>query len=291
LFRINVDTGVDFYNNWSFPFVIVFLLSLIGTNLPSDFGLKKFSFLITGLIISGILFALIGSPTSNALANIGFPFLSAGLLITAYSIIKISEVKTKKISSLGKRIVHFGLIITLIGVLISAGSRQSSFFVEVPPNSTLDSLGINVKLANFTVFSGSGRVYAEKLDAITPEHTSLRLDVEVLQDGKNYKGSLWSFLYINYGFVSNPLVITTEKGDIYLHLNMTESMYISLSQSFTGKLSIPENLTITVEKVPLIYLVWIGVALLCIGGALNALGDFAIPTLTGKKMNKNLLSE
>jgi cytochrome c biogenesis factor len=261
---------------------MTFVLSLIGVNLPSDFGLKKFSFIIAGLLLSGILFVLIGIPTGNNLANIGLPFLSAGLLFTILSSIKILKVKNKKISSFGKKIVHIGILITLIGVLVSAGARQSSVFVDVSPNSTVHALEIKVNLGDFTVFSGSGRVYAELTDSITPEYTSLRLDVEVVQDGRVYKGILWSYLYINYGFVSNPLVFTTEKGDIYVHLNMTESIYDALSQAFTGELSVPENLTITVEKVPLIHLVWFGVMLLCIGIVLEALNDFLIPTLSRK---------
>jgi cytochrome c biogenesis factor len=277
-----VTTDIDFYNFWSFPFVMAFVLSLIGFNLPY-FGLKKFSFLILGLIISSILLALFGFPTSNALANIGLPFLSAGLLSTVYSTIKISKFKPKKISSFSKKIVHFGILLTLIGVLVSAGARQSSVFVDAAPNSTLETFGISVKLGNFTVFGGSGRVYAEIVDAITPEYTSLRLDVDVLQDGKIYKETLWSYLYINYGFFSNPLVITTEKGDIYIHLNMTDSIYDALSQSFTGELSAPENLTLIVEKVPLVYIVWIGAALLCFGIALNVLSVFVTSILNRKK--------
>jgi hypothetical protein len=139
-------------------------------------------------------------------------------------------------------------------------------------------------LGNFTVFGGSGRVYAEIVDAITPEYTSLRLDVDVLQDGKIYKETLWSYLYINYGFFSNPLVITTEKGDIYIHLNMTESIYDALSQSFRGELSAPENLTLIVEKVPLVYIVWIGAALLCFGIALNVLSVFVTSIPNRKKI-------
>jgi cytochrome c biogenesis factor len=266
---MGVISGVDFYNVWSFPFVIAFLVSLIGCDAPPEFGFKKFAVLIGGLIISGVLLALIEFPTGNALTNIGLPLLGVCLLSSAYGMIRTSRVKGKNFRLLGRKLGHFGVIITLIGVLVSAGARQSSVFENAVPNTTLETLDLSVKLGNFTVYSGTGRVYAEQIGVVTPEHTSLRLDVEVLQNGKMYKGVIWSYLYINYGPVSNPLVITTEKGDIYLHLNITQSMYNSLSQAFTGELTIPESLTIIVEKVPLVYLVWIGIASLCIGIAFS----------------------
>jgi cytochrome c-type biogenesis protein CcmF len=264
-----VTTGVDFYNVWSFPFVTAFVVSLIGCNVPAKFGFKKFVVLIVGLIINGILFAVIGFPTGNALANSGLPFLVVGLLSSAYTMIRTLKVKGKNFRLFGRKLVHLGVIITLIGVLVSAGAKQSSVFENAVPNTTLETLELRVKLGNFTVYSGTGRVYAEQLDVVTAEYTSLRLDIEVLQNEKMYKGVIWSYLYINYGIVSNPLVIATEKGDIYLHLGITQSMSDALRQSFMGELAIPEDLTITVEKIPLVYLVWIGIAMLCIGIVLS----------------------
>jgi hypothetical protein len=64
---------------------------------------------------------------------------------------------------------------------------------------------------------------------------------------------------------------------------MTDSIYDALSQSFTGELSAPENLTLIVEKVPLVYIVWIGAALLCFGIALNVLSVFVTSILNRKK--------
>jgi cytochrome c biogenesis factor len=265
----SIISGVDFYNVWSFPFVTAFLVSLVGCNVPAVFGFKKFAVLIVGLIISGVLFAVFGFPTGNALANIGFPFLGASLLSSAYGMIRILRGNDKNSKLFGRGLVHFGVVITLIGVLISAGAQQSSVFADAVPNTTLEMRGLEVKLGNFIVYGGTGSVYAEQIDAVTPEYTSLRLDVEVLQDGKIYKGVIWSYLYINYGFLSNPLVIATEKGDIYMHLDITQSIYDSLSKAFIDKLVTPEKLTITVKKIPLVYLVWVGAVLLCIGIALS----------------------
>ena len=264
-----ITTGVDFYNVGSFPFVMAFVASLIGCNIPAEFGFKKFAVLIGGLIISGVLFAVIGFPTGNTLANIGLPILIFSLLFSVQSIIKTFKVGAKNLRLLGRKFLHLGIIITLVGVLVSAGARQTSVFENVTPDTTLETLELRVKLGNFTVYGGSGRVYAEQIELVTAEYTSLRLDVEVLQEGKMYKGVIWSYLYINFGLVSNPLVITTEKGDIYLHLGITQSMFDALRQSFLGELSIPEDMTITVERVPLVYLVWIGIVMLCIGIAIS----------------------
>ena len=268
----SISTGVDFYNVWSFPFLAVFLASLIGCNVSAKFGFKKFAALIGGLIVSGFLFAAVGFPTDNVLANVGLPLLSFSLLFSAYGMIITLRIKGKSVRLFGRKLVHFGIVITLIGVFISAGSRQSTVFVNAVPNTTLETLELNVKLGNFTVYGGTGRVYAPQIEAVTPEFTSLRLDVEVLQGGKTYRGVLWNYLYINYGFVSNPLVIATETGDIYLHLETTQSVEEALTQAFSGELNAPQDLTITVEKVPLVYLVWMGIALLCIGIALVLVG-------------------
>jgi len=261
--------GVDFYNVLSFPFISVILVSLIGYNVPGEFGFKKFAVLIGGLIIIGFLFAVMGFPTRNGLANVGLPLLSLSLLSSTYGMIRTLGLKSKNFRLFGRKIIHFGVIITLIGVFVSAGARQSSVFADVATNTTLETFELSVKIGNFTVYNGTGRVYASQIDSVAPDYTSLRLDVEILQYGKTYKGVIWTYLYINYGFISNPLVIATERGDIYLHLDITQSMKDALTQSFTGKLVIPGDLIITVEKVPLVYLVWMGIALLCIGIVLS----------------------
>jgi cytochrome c biogenesis factor len=75
--------------------------------------------------------------------------------------------------------------------------------------------------------------------------------------------------------VLQPLIITTETGDIYVHFGYTESLYNALVQALSGHDVTPDELAITVQTSPMVYLVWTGVALMLIGISFEFAGDWA----------------
>ncbi|MFQ6081566.1 MAG: hypothetical protein ACE5OW_07860, partial [Candidatus Bathyarchaeia archaeon] len=60
----------------------------------------------------------------------------------------------------------------------------------------------------------------------------------------------------------------TWTGDLYIHMHHTNSTYHALVLALMGEEVLPRDLIVTVEKIPMVYLVWAGVTLLGVGMAL-----------------------
>ena len=137
------------------------------------------------------------------------------------------------------------------------------------------SSGVSIETGDFTVSNSESSVYNEEVGAVVPECSSISGDITIQYLGKTYQNSLSASFYPNYGLVIRPLVITTEVGDVYLHLAYTDELYDSLTQTLTGNTVTPESVAVTVQISPLIYLVWAGVALMIISITLQAINDLA----------------
>jgi hypothetical protein len=134
-------------------------------------------------------------------------------------------------------------------------------------------LQTKLQITNFTADNSAATVYNEQLGTIVPEYSSIRFDATIQYLGRTYQRSLCANFYPNYGLVLRPLIITTEMGDIYLHLEYTDSIYNALVQELAGNAIVPENVSITVQISPLIYLVWTGIALMIVGISLQSVVD------------------
>jgi cytochrome c biogenesis factor len=74
------------------------------------------------------------------------------------------------------------------------------------------------------------------------------------------------------------LILTTEIGDLYAHLDFTDPilsdpLYNALVQTLEGHSFVPEELSVTVQTNPMVYLVWGGVALMLVGISIQFAGD------------------
>jgi len=260
----------NFYNTWNFPFVMGFVAALVGCSVHDKLRLRTFAVLVIGALAAGFLFVQLQFPTPNLLANLGLPLLMLGLLAVTYGLARDLLNRKWVTRRSGRRILHLGIIITLIGVFISSATRQTSVIQDARPNTSLDALGLRIELENFTVYNGTGSVYSEVAGWTVPEYSALRMDVVIEQGGSTYNGALWIRLYTLQPPppVSTPLIITTWTGDIYLHMYHTASMYNSLVQALMDRRVLPEDLTVIVETIPMVYLVWAGVVLMCFGAAM-----------------------
>ena len=91
------------------------------------------------------------------------------------------------------------------------------------------------------------------------------LDCVVSQGGDSYNTKLWIRFYATYGIASQPTIIHTITGDVYLHLLPNNSTITALTNALFGEENPPDVLAFTVETIPMVYLVWLGVALLTVG--------------------------
>ena len=202
------------------------------------------------------------------------PLLTVAVLAVFYKLIRVARKKAMK--HLGQSLVHLGIIVLLIGVFVSAGAKSTRAIMNVESGVTYPlSSGVTIETGVFTVGNSQSTVYNEELGAVVPECSSISGYITIQYLGKTYHNSLSASFYPNYGLVIRPLVITTETGDVYLHLEYTDELYDSLTQTLTGNTVTPESVAVTVQISPLIYLVWAGVALMIVSITLEAVIDLA----------------
>jgi cytochrome c biogenesis factor len=171
--------------------------------------------------------------------------------------------------------MHLGIVVLLIGVFVSAGAKSTTTLTDVELGTSVEGLGVRFEIGNFTVSSSQSNVYSEQVDDVVSEYSSVSSDVTIQYLGKTYQKSLHASFYPNYGLAIRPLIITTETGDVYLHFDYSDAMYESLTQVFMGNTIVPENVNVTVQTSPLIYLVWAGIALMVVSISLQAAADLA----------------
>jgi cytochrome c biogenesis factor len=162
----------------------------------------------------------------------------------------------------GQSLMYVGIIVLLIGVFVSAGAKSTQTITDVKPSTPVEGVGVRLEISNFTVSNSQSSVYTEQVNASVPECSTINSDITIHYLGKTYQESLSASFYPNYGLVLRPLILTTETGDVYLHLDYTDSLYESLTQSLIGNNVLPESVVVTVQTSPFIYLVWGGVALM-----------------------------
>jgi cytochrome c-type biogenesis protein CcmF len=257
--------GMEFYNTWIFPFALSFIAGLIGCNIYHKIKLKRYFMLIASAACAGLILSLIGQPTPNIMANFGFPLVMLALISIGYNLYSTFTKKKRSYRLLGRTFLHLGVVVTLIGVLTSSTMSQSVTKVTTS-NSTINSLGLTIEMKDFTIYGGVGNVHLG--DACYPEYSSISIDIFVRQGGTNYQGVLWLHLYTAFGLVSKPLIIPTLEGDLYIHLHQTNSTYYSLVHALLGTGIIPNDAVITIERIPYVYLVWTGVAIMSFGVAI-----------------------
>jgi cytochrome c-type biogenesis protein CcmF len=263
LFDAQLTTGIDFYNNWNFPFVLAFISGLIGYNLHEKIRLKHYVTLIVGAFFIGAIFTVVRWPTSNYLANIGIPFLVLALISVTSNFYQAIKSKNSNVQRSGQSLLHLAIVLILLGVFVSSAVKQVDNVSDVKANSTINTTGLTLSLQNFRIYNGTGRVQLS--EGLFSEHSSFKTGVFVEQSGMTYQGVLWIRLYSAYGIVSSPLIISTPTGDIYLHIYPTESIHSALLNAIFNVEALPESLSVTVEVIPMVYLVWVGVSLLVIG--------------------------
>jgi hypothetical protein len=171
-----------------------------------------------------------------------------------------------------------GIVLILLGVFASAGAKTSATFSDVRSNSAVEGLGVTIEITDFSVGASQSRVYYPESDALVPEHSFIEADSTVKYLGRTYYRTLRADFYPNYGLVLRPVIITTEVGDLYIHLEYTESMSTSLVEALREETVIPEAVNVSVQTSPLIYVLWTGIAAMFLGIATQLLAELKSAT-------------
>jgi cytochrome c biogenesis factor len=270
------------YNYYTFPFVVAFMFALIGFSLDEKTHYARL--LLIAIIAFGVgtAISLTGFPTVNLLTTLTLPLFIVAFSTLLYKLAK--TVRRKSLRLLGQSLFNLAIIILLLGVFISAGAKTTNTFTDVKTNTPVETAQLRIALSNLTITNSSAKVYNEQAAAIIPEYSTLIADVTIQQSENTYTVSLSASFYPNYGLVLRPLIMTTVTGDLYVHLEYTDPLYNALVQTLSGNSSVPEEVSVTVQNSPLIYLVWGGVALMLVGITVQFAGDLPSqkPTVASK---------
>jgi len=255
----------------TFPFVVIFVLALIGLGL--DERTHYFRLLLIAIIALGVGAAVsfAGFPNLNLLTTLTLPLLIIGFLTFIYKVAK--TIRRKSLRLLGQNVFYLSIIVLLLGVFISAGAKTTATLTNVKTNTPIETSVARIELSNLTIMNSSAVTYYEQVAAILPECSTLKAEVTIQQSEGTYSGSLEASFYPNYGLVIRPLIVTTATGDVYLHLEYTDSLYNALVQTLSGNSFVPKEVSVTVQNNPLIYLVWEGVALMLVGISVQFVAD------------------
>jgi len=258
------------YNLWTFPFVLIFVAAMIGFNLdPKTHYLRLLLIAIAALVIGAAL-SIVGFFEVNILTTLTIPLLVLGCSAIVYGL--YNSIRRKAAKLIGQSLLSIAIIVLLLGVFISAGAK-TTVTINMTTNTPMETSQQTIALSNMRISNSSAKIYNDQALAVIPEHSTLEADVAIVQSERIYKGVIEGSFYPNYGLILRPLIITTEAGDMYIHLEYSDSLYNALVQTYEGNSKIPEEVTVTIQKNPMIYLVWGGVILMIVGISVQFLGD------------------
>jgi len=222
---------------------------------------------------------------ANILTTLTLPLLILVFSTLLYKVAK--SIRRKSLQLFGRAFLNLAIIVLLIGVFVSAGAKSTVTLNDVKMNTPVDAIQLKIELSNLAVSNSSTVVYNEILDAIIPEYSIVQADVTIQESGQTYDGTLDASYYPNYGIIVKPLIIGTATGDIYLHFDLenSDSMVNALTQAYTGNSTVPDQVSITVQNSPLIYLVWSGVVLMLVGISVQFAGDLKLQQHDLRRIN------
>jgi cytochrome c-type biogenesis protein CcmF len=264
-------TDPSYYTTWTYPFVLLFALSLLGCG-SNKIGVRVYAMVVVGLLAAGVVAVVLRYPTGNAMANLGLPTLIGGLFATVYNIANSLRVP-RSFSITGRKVVHLGVILILLGVFISSTSQQTKIYSFTQSSSISGDNTLTIKLVDTHVSMSTSWVYVDELESTAPEYTEIIADTLTTYRTGQYAGTLAARLYINYGYVAQPMIIITGYGDVYLHIDPSGSTYETLVNAYTGQTVQPANLYVVGEQVPLVYLIWVGVAMMIFGAMISLINQ------------------
>jgi cytochrome c-type biogenesis protein CcmF len=262
--EVSVDAA--FYNKWCYPFVLLFVASLIGCHLSPRLNMKTYAGLLGGILVLGVAAALFRFPTPNMLANFGIPFALCALGAVVYSTGERLRGGNRSSLLMSRNIIHMGVVFVVLGILLGSPVATDYGEISVNPGSTLDLEGVSLEFGELTVIEPYGNVHTSSSDACCdPEFAGLMIPVTLKDGGSTASGELNILLYTIHGVVSRPLILRSLDTDVYVVLHQTQDAYVSLVHVMLG---IPMPLTsfvVNVKTFPLMNVIWLGVALMSVG--------------------------
>jgi len=260
------DVSIDaaFFNKWTYPFVLLFLVSLIGCNLYEVLDIKKYSATVFGTVILGVMGVIMEYPTSNMLANLGLPLTFIAGISTLYHL--FTSIQKKRKLQISRSFMHFGIVVIMLGILFSATNEVNYGELVGAPGGSMNLGELQLDFGDFEVIEASGLVQTSPSSTeLVPEFTGLTIPVSVTKGGTTISANAKIMLYSAYGIVARPTVLRSLGWDVYIVLHQSQNVYRSLAHGLDGITFTPNDFVVSVIYFPLMSLIWIGTLILCIG--------------------------
>jgi cytochrome c biogenesis factor len=258
------------YSYWTYPFVVLFLVALVGYSLNEKTHFARQFLIVAGALGVGVALSVVGLTDVNVLVTLTVPLLVAALLGLAYKTVKSIHRK----SPLGQTLFAIAVVVLLLGVFISAGAKTAVTINDLKTNAPQEAMHLKIEVTELYIENSTTQVYNEQVHTTIPEYIVVKADVTIQDSSdKIYHGDLSASIYPNYGLVIKPLIIMTPTGDIYAHLEYTDSLYNVLVQALDGNSTAPTEVSITVQNSPMIYLVWAGVGFIAAAISVQLAGE------------------
>jgi cytochrome c biogenesis factor len=257
------------YSYLTYPFVLLFVISILGFSLDDKTHYaRQFLIVVFSLITGGVLSA-VGIFSVNILLTLTAPLFVVVFALLVYQLAKASYRK----KMLWQRLFGLAVVVMLLGVFISAGAKTSTAITDLKPNMPREALDGTVELTNLKIVNATSAVYNSQTQSVIPQYSAVTADVTIHQPEATYNGVVSASFYPNYGLIVTPLIINTPSGDIYVHMEFNEELYQILSAQLTGNSTTPATVTLTVQRIPMVYMVWVGVTLMVVFMAMECFVD------------------
>ena len=269
LIGIVAAPSIDYYNRALFPFVMVFFAALIGCAIPQALSWRRFGGIVLTALVAGLLLALAKYPVENPLVNFGLPLIFTVLAVEFLSF--AINARARRLRTLGRRLIHMAMPIILIGVFfsITMAWRQDA---TVPLGSDADVNGIRVSFVKYETPPPSGVLYVKEQLVNESSSVVLRFIVESNRQSSVIVDAVVK-LYRLYGIVIQPIIMRFGTDDTYIIVRPNRDLYQLLNSTLyaNGEKPVLNEIDVTVEHKSLINLIWLGSALLIIGGIVQTL--------------------
>jgi cytochrome c biogenesis factor len=260
--EVSIDAA--FFNKWTYPFVLLFLVGMIGCNLYEVLDIKKYSATVFGAIILGILGVIIKFPTGNMLANLGLPLTFIAGVATLYHL--FTSIQKKRKLQISRSFLHFGVVVIMLGILFSATNEVNYGELVGTPGESMNLGELQLDFGEFEIIEASGLIQSSPSSTeLVPEFTGLSIPVTVRKGGISISADAKILLYSAHGIVSRPVVLRSLGWDVYIVLHQSQNVYRSLAHGLEGISFTPSDFVVSIIYFPLMNLIWIGTLLICIG--------------------------
>ncbi len=257
------------YSLFTYPFVLLFIVSLVGFGLDDKTHYARQLLIVVFSLVAGGVLTAVGVFSVNVLLTLTVPLFAVVFVLLLYQLIKSARRKTL----LWQRLFGLAVVVMLLGVFMSAGAKTSTTITDLKPNVATEALDTTVEVSNLKIVNATSEVYNNQAENVLPQYSAVTADVTIRQADSVYSGEVSASFYPNYGLSLTPLIVSTPSGDIYVHLEIDEELYGILSAQLTGNSTTPATVTLTVQHVPMVYLVWAGVTLMVVSMAAECFVD------------------